>query len=72
MADRVVFDIDGNKTAEIIVAERTKTPAITFLRFKAKRWDKYVINDTHQIPKANGTSYDINGDSDLDLIINGD
>jgi FG-GAP-like repeat len=68
----VVFDIDKDGAADIVVAERTQAPALIWLRHTKTGWDKYVIDDTHQTPEAGGVAYDVDGDGDLDLIIGGD
>lgn len=68
----VVFDIDQDGAADIVIAERTQAPAIIWLRHTKTGWDKYVIDDTKQRPEAGGWPYDVDGDGDLDLIIGGD
>lgn len=68
----VVFDIDRDGAADIVVAERTRAPAIIWLRHTKTGWQKYVIDDRKQRPEAGGCPYDVDGDGDLDLIIGGD
>lgn len=68
----VVFDVDGDGRTDIIIAERTQSPAIIWLRPTANGWEKYVIDDTKQRVEAGGFAYDVDGDGDLDLIIGGD
>ena len=45
----VVFDIDKDGRADIVLAERTQAPAIVWLRPTADGWEKYVIDDTLQL-----------------------
>jgi hypothetical protein len=68
----LVFDIDGDKTADIVVSERTTAPGITWLRHTAHGWVRYVIDDQHRRPEAGGRFFDVDADGDLDLIIGGD
>ncbi len=68
----VVFDIDRGGAADIVIAERTRAPAVIWLRRVAAGWEKYVIDDTHQRPEAGGWPHDVDGDGDLDLILGGD
>jgi hypothetical protein len=68
----VVFDIDQDGAADIVIAERTRAPAIIWLRRTRTGWEKYVIDDSQQRPEAGGCAYDVDRDGDLDLIIGGD
>jgi len=64
----VVFDIDRDGAADIVIAERTRAPAIIWLRHTNRGWQKYVIDNRKLRPEAGGCPYDANGDGRLDII----
>jgi hypothetical protein len=68
----VVFDIDKDGAADIVIAERTQAPAIIWLRHTNAGWAKYLMDDSAQTPEAGGCAWDVDGDGDLDFIIGGD
>ncbi len=68
----VAFDVDADGRTDIIVAERTRAPAVIWLRPTAVGWATYVVDDSRQHPEAGGLAYDVDGDGHPDLIIGGD
>lgn len=68
----LVCDIDGDGISDIIVAERTKAPALVWLRRTKAGWEKYIIDDGPLPIEAGGAFHDIDGDGDIDLVFGGD
>ncbi len=68
----VVFDIDADGADDIVIGERTRAPAVIWIRYKPSGWEKLIIDATHQRPEAGGWPHDVDSDGDLDLILGGD
>jgi len=68
----VVFDINQDGAADIVIAERTRPPSVIWLRHTQDGWAKFIIDASKQRPEAGGWPYDVDGDGDLDLILGGD
>ncbi|MCI0535160.1 MAG: VCBS repeat-containing protein [Verrucomicrobiales bacterium] len=67
----LILDIDRNGTNDIVIAGWGK-PSMIWYRNKGKAWDRYVIDAGTEYIEAGGDFYDIDGDSDLDIVQGGD
>ncbi|MFC1635099.1 FG-GAP repeat domain-containing protein [Planctomycetota bacterium] len=68
----VVADLDKDGIQDFVVTERTKTPSVVWYKYNAGTWDIKVIDDTPLKPEAGGTTYDVDGDGDIDVIFGQD
>ena len=67
-----VFDVDGDKTNDFVVTERTTAPAVVGFHRIATGWERFVIEPGQLRPEAGATSHDVDGDGDLDFVAGGD
>jgi len=67
-----VFDIDGDKTGDIVITERTAAPGVVWLRRTQTGWDRYVIDNSVAWIEAGAAFADIDGDGDLDFAAGGE
>ncbi|MCG5052733.1 MAG: VCBS repeat-containing protein [Myxococcales bacterium] len=65
-------DLDGDGVPEFVVAMRKTAPALVFYRRSAHGWSRHVIEPAKLAIEAGGTSHDIDGDGDLDLVFGQD
>ena len=68
----VIADLDGNGVDDIVVAGRGGPNAIQWLQRGDGGWTTRSIEPGEISIEAGGTSHDIDGDGDLDLIFGGD
>jgi len=69
----LVLDIDKDGINDFIITERTKAPSVVWYKYKGDgNWARFVIDDTHLRIEAGGDYFDIDGDSDVDIVFGGD
>ena len=70
--------MDGDGIVEFFITERTTAPSVVAYKYAGEGangnpvWDRYIIDDTPQRIEAGSTSYDIDGDGDLDIVFGGE
>ncbi len=64
--------MDNDGINEFFITERTQAPSVVAYKYNGKGWDRYVIDDTPQRIEAGSTSYDIDGDGDVDIVFGGE
>jgi hypothetical protein len=68
----VTADLDKDGIQDVVVTERTKIPSLVWYKYDGSNWDMRIIDNTHLKPEAGGTTYDVDGDGDEDVIFGQD
>jgi FG-GAP-like repeat len=68
----LVLDIDMDGLNDFVIGCRHAPPSMIWYRRNAGGWDRLVIDPTIQAVEAGGTSWDIDGDGDPDIVMAGD
>ncbi|MEM1136280.1 MAG: VCBS repeat-containing protein, partial [Bacteroidota bacterium] len=68
----LVADVDKDGDADIFITERTKAPAVSWLRYTDGKWEKYIVDKNPLRIEAGSTYSDIDGDGDLDIVFAGE
>ena len=67
-----VFDIDKDGVNDFIVTERVKAPSVVWYKKNGEKWNRYILDAETLRIEAGAAYYDIDGDSDLDLVFGGE
>jgi hypothetical protein len=68
----LVADLDKDGVNDFVITERTQAPAVVWYRKSGITWNRFVVESGPLRIEAGGTSHDIDGDGDLDIIFGGD
>ena len=63
----LVLDIDKDGIDDFAIAG-WDTPSMVWFKKSGSSWDRYVVDDRESHIEAGGTSFDIDGDGDLDIL----
>ena len=64
----IVADFDRDGRCDFMLTERTKAPSVVWYRPQATGWAVYVVDGDRLPLEAGGTSCDVDGDGDADLL----
>src|SRR5690606_24810066 len=64
----LVADLDNSGVADFVITDRTGSPSVVWYRRSPHGWSRYIIENLRLSIEAGGTSWDIDGDGDLDLV----
>jgi len=67
-----VFDIDGDQINDFVITERTMVPSVVWYQRQANGWRRHVLEPSALPIEAGCTSFDVDGDGDLDFVAAGD
>ncbi len=68
----LVADLDKDGISDFILSFRKVAPALVWYRRQGNAWTRTVLESEFLTVEAGGTSYDIDGDGDLDVAFGGD
>ena len=68
----LVADLDNSGVADFVITDRTGSPSVVWYRRSPHGWSRYIIENLRLSIEAGGTSWDIDGDGDLDLVFGAD
>jgi hypothetical protein len=68
----LVADLDKNGLNDFVITDRSASPSMVWYRRSSAGWSRYVLENIRLSIEAGGTSWDVDGDGDLDLVFGGD
>lgn len=68
----LIADIDADGVDDIVLAERTDSPSVVWLRRTAGGWEDHLIESERLPIEAGGAAADIDADGDTDIVFGAD